>query len=247
MCNQPQSISSLMQRIKKIGAANAKPRTWEDVQAERNQAAIEGSKQIDMMNNKTVMEKLFGESGINKHFLSCSFDNFEVQLPEQQKALDYAKKYAEHFTDYASKAKGFMFSGTPGTGKNHLASAIANQLMSQGKPVVLLSVMDILAKVKATYGNNNMTEERLLKEFCRPELLIIDEIGLQRGSQDELLWLTRIIDKRLYSNKPTSFITNLGSKELKELLGDRSFDRMKDATAFFVPFHWMSHRGRVVA
>ncbi|WP_261921801.1 ATP-binding protein [Shewanella sp. NFH-SH190041] len=236
-----------MERIKNIGPANAKPRTWEDIQAERREAEKSYAAEFDARYMQAKLQKLFGESGINQHFLSCTFDNFEVQLPEQQKALDYAKRYAELFADYASKGKGFMFSGTPGTGKNHLASAVANYLIAKNKPVVLLSVMDLLSRAKASYGKPGVTEERLLKEFCRPELLIIDEIGLQRGTQDELLWLTRIIDKRLYANRPTSFITNLGSKELRELLGDRSFDRIKDATAFFVPFHWMSHRGRMSA
>lgn len=186
---------------------------------------------------------LFGKSGLNAHFLSCSFDNYKVERADQRKALEVAKRFVEKFVELSAVGKGFLFIGTPGTGKNHLAAAIANALMAKHRSVVLLSVMDLFARVRESYNDRSLSEERLIAELMRPELLIIDEIGLQRGSVDEMLWLTRIIDKRLYGLKSTGFITNLDMGELQSMLGERAYERLKDAATVAVKFDWPSFRG----
>lgn len=238
--------SSLLAKLQKIRPVT-NPLSYEQLIEFRNQDAIAFSQKIDTDYQANQVQKLWGASGINKHFLKCSFDNYQVENEGQLNALNKAKNYAEKFDAYSALAKGFLFSGTCGTGKNHLASAIANHLMRQGKTVVLLNVMDILGRAKETYKNRELTEDRLFKEFCRPDLLIIDEIGMQRGTQDEKLWLTRIIDKRLYAEKPTGFITNLKDCELKILLDERNFERMKEGIGMTVSFKWQSFREREIA
>ncbi|MGI2078459.1 ATP-binding protein [Shewanella putrefaciens] len=187
---------------------------------------------------------LFGKSGLNAHFLSCSFENYQVERADQRKALDVAKRFVDKFIELSAVGKGFLFIGTPGTGKNHLAAAIANALMARHHSVVLLSVMDLFSRVRESYNDRSLSEERLIAEFMRPELLIIDEIGLQRGSVDEMLWLTRIIDKRLYGHKSTGFITNLDTAELQKVLGERAYERLLDAATVAVTFNWPSYRGK---
>ncbi|MCH4294205.1 ATP-binding protein [Shewanella sp. 3B26] len=189
-------------------------------------------------------QALVGKSGLNKHFLKCSFNNFKVEQRGQAQALAAAREYVARFAEHASVGRGFLFYGNPGTGKNHLASAMANALMATNHSVVLLSVMELFAKARTSF--EGVSEERIFAEFCRPELLILDEIGLQRGTADELLWLTRVIDRRLYANKPMGFITNLNANELQGLLGERGYDRLKDAVGMRVRFDWPSLRGRTV-
>ncbi|MCW3171410.1 ATP-binding protein [Shewanella subflava] len=187
-------------------------------------------------------KKLLNLTGLNTHFLSCHFDNYYCDRSEQFDAVEKAKRYCEKFTEYSAVAKGFLFSGTSGTGKNHLASAMVNELVAKNHFVVLLSVMDLLAKVRESYKDSAISEEKLMNDFLRPDLLIIDELGLQRGSVDEVLWLTRIIDKRLYARKPTSFITNLKKSELQELLGERAYGRILESVGLGVLFNWPSYR-----
>lgn len=60
---------------------------------------------------------------------SCTFANYEVSSEQQRKAFTMAKSYAQNFGNgFAS----FVFSGGPGTGKNHLAAGIGNYLLTTG-------------------------------------------------------------------------------------------------------------------
>jgi DNA replication protein DnaC len=236
------SVSSELTRLlKKMGCPeNIKPFDRNKIEAEKRQAA----EAMAIAHQQRVIEKLMGRSGLNTRFLECSFDNYVVEHAEQGHAVELAKRYVDKFADLLTTGKGFLFLGTPGTGKNHLASAMANALMRRRYSVVLISAMDLFARLRMSYNDKSLSEEKLISEFMRPQLLIIDEIGLQRGSLDELLWLTRIIDKRLYGRRPTGFITNLNRDGLHELLGERAYQRLQDAASVAVPFNWPSYRGK---
>lgn len=230
-------VSRLLSRLN--APANIKPFDRSKLISEAKQ----DSKQLANDCKARMSNNLINQSGLNTRFMGCSFDNYQTRGPEQAKAKKTAKDYCDRFSEMASAGKGFLFWGTAGTGKNHLASAMTNALIARNKTVVLMSVMDMFAKARETYGNNGVTEEKLLREFTRPDLLIIDEVGLQRGTVDEMLWLTRIIDKRLYALKPMGFITNLDHKALRKSMGERAYDRLREAVAVAVKFNWPSFRG----
>jgi len=241
MNSMPSVSTELHRLLKKMGCPeNVKPFDRELIAAEKRQSEIASA----AAHQQRVIEKLMGSSGLNTHFLECSFDNYVIENDEQRRVVDIAKRYVDKFDELLATGKGFLFLGTPGTGKNHLASAMANALMRRRYSVVLISVMDLFARLRMSYSDKSLTEEKLIAEFMKPQLLVIDELGLQRGSADEVLWLTRIIDKRLYGRRPTGFITNLNQKALHELLGERGYQRVQDAVSVAVPFNWPSYRGR---
>ncbi len=69
------------------------------------------------------MQRTFNRSGIRPLHQNCSFDNYRVECEGQMNALSKARQYVEEFDDNIAS---FIFSGKPGTGKNHLAAAICN-------------------------------------------------------------------------------------------------------------------------
>ena len=75
------------------------------------------------------------------------------------------------------------------------------------------------------------------------DLLILDEVGMQYGTEAEQITLFDIIDKRYRDLKPTILLTNQNSSGLKQFLGERSFDRVKEE-CIWVTFLWASHRGK---
>lgn len=58
-----------------------------------------------------------------------------------------------------------MFSGNPGTGKNHLAAAIGNRLMNAGRSVIVITVADVMSTLHASYDDGK-SGEKFLRELC---------------------------------------------------------------------------------
>ena len=72
-------------------------------------------------------EKMFVEGGVGKRFLTATFENFERQ--RMPKAYDIALGFAEKFDE--NDGEGVLFTGDVGTGKTHLAAAIANKIIKK--------------------------------------------------------------------------------------------------------------------
>lgn len=75
------------------------------------------------------MQRTFNRSGIRPLHQNCSFDNYRVECEGQMNALARARQYVEEFDGNIAS---FIFSGKPGTGKNHLAAAIATSCCCAG-------------------------------------------------------------------------------------------------------------------
>ena len=206
---------------------------------EKHQA--KGLEQSAAQNKRFANEralKMMKKSGVSQKLLTASFDNYQVTTPGQKNALEAAKNYANKF----SSDQGFIFFGSPGTGKNHLACAITNQLIANGFSVLLTTVQDLMSEIKESYRNDSTaTERQAIEKFVKPDLLIIDEIGLQNGKNFEEIVLTTILDKRVTSLKPTGILTNLNvGQELENVLGFRAIERIHEGNPIVVQFDWNS-------
>jgi DNA replication protein DnaC len=94
--------------------------------------------------------------------------------------------------------------------------------------------------------DSEKTETQVLQMLASIDLLVMDEIGVQYGTDAEQVTLFDIIDKRYRDMMPTILLTNLNAKLMREFLGDRSYDRLREG-GLWVPFDWESHRGRRAA
>jgi len=189
------------------------------------------------------MQRILGRSGIRELHMNCSFDNYRVENDGQRKALEQARRYADEFDQGIAS---FVFSGRPGTGKNHLAAAIGNHLILRGKSVLIVTVADLMSIIKGSFSGGDRTEEHLLHDFSTVDLLVIDEIGMQTESRYEKVIINQIVDRRSSSKRPTGMLTNLNHAEMVKLLGERVMDRMRLGQSLWVSFNWESYRGRVI-
>ena len=92
-----------------------------------------------------------------------------------------------------------------------------------------------MAKVK-------LTERDVLNAFEQCDLLIIDEIGVQSGTDNERNIIFGIIDARYREMLPTIAISNLNESEVASLISERSIDRLKQGGGTLA-FNWRSYRG----
>ena len=93
---------------------------------------------------------------------------------------------------------GCLFWGGVGTGKSYLAGCIANALMEKEIPVHMTNFALILNDLAASFENRNEYISRL----CRYPLLILDDFGMERGTEYGLEQVFNVIDSRYRSGKP---------------------------------------------
>jgi DNA replication protein DnaC len=175
------------------------------------------------------LRKLEKYNMINARLEVVTFDSYQPNSREQQLALHASKEYVESF-DLQSSSN-LLFSGMYGLGKSHLAYSICKGVRSKGHSAVFVSMPKLLTMIKDTYNNENseFTEAGLINVLSAVNLLVIDDIGAQKGNKTEgETWATEklfeIVDGR--AGRHTVYTTNLTSGELRKNVGERIFSRM---------------------
>ena len=238
----PENLFSRLQRLMPAGV-RPKFTNGEELLAWNQQQGLLRSESIVRENRAMKMQRIMGRSGIRELHINCSFDNYRVENEAQSKALTMARQYAAELDNSIAS---FVFSGRPGTGKNHLAAAIGNDLILRGKSVLIVTVADLMSNMKGTFsGDSQLTEEGLINDLSSVDLLVIDEIGMQTESRYEKVIINQIVDCRSSSKRPTGMLSNLNHDGMNALLGERVMDRMRIGNSMWVRFDWESYRDRV--
>ncbi len=193
------------------------------------------------------IERVLGDAEIPKRFQQRTFDNYRAEGEEQIAVLNKAKAFAEKFPRAMELGASFVFYGPPGTGKTHLACAIANYVIrTYGNTALFVTVFDLIQRVKATYVSSDKTEREIMQGFTAPDLLILDEVGVQFGTEYEKIIITDLINRRYADMRPTIILSNLDQAELEQYLGARVIDRMFEGGGGVLAFGWGSYRAKVI-
>ena len=150
-----------------------------------------------------------------------TFENDNGRNPQ----TGLARRYVEHWEDMRTDNIGCLFWGGVGTGKSYLAGCIANALMEKEIPVRMTNFALILNDLAASFEGRNEYISRL----CRYPLLILDDFGMERGTEYGPEQVFNVIDSRYRSKKPLIVTTNLTLDELKhskDLARARIYDRV---------------------
>ncbi|EEX8490822.1 ATP-binding protein, partial [Escherichia coli] len=230
------AAAGVLERIRRLAPQASVP-PYRTVEEWREWQLAEGrkrSEEINRLNHQVRVEKILNRAGIQPLHRKCSFGNYRVQNDGQRHALSQAKSIAD---ELMTGCTNFVFSGKPGTGKNHLAAAIGNRLMAKGRSVIIVTVSDVMSVLHDGY-DNGQSGEKFLQELCGVDLLVLDEIGMQRDTRNEQVTLNQIVDRRTASMRSVGMLTNLNHAAMSTLLGDRVMDRMTMNGGRWVNFNW---------
>lgn len=184
-------------------------------------------------------------SKIPFRFKTRRFDNYIVDNDAQAKALSICKSYAESWERVKQDGSGLIFSGKAGAGKTHLACSIAHEVINQGANVQFSTVAEVMRQIKSTFAKDaDTTEQEEIDHFSNIQLLILDEVGMDYGTDFNKALIFEILNNRYENVLPTILLTNLDTKALTEYLGERLVDRMREGGGRLVSFTWESHRGK---
>jgi DNA replication protein DnaC len=201
---------------------------------------------------KNAADRLANKLGaalIPARFRDRTFDGYIATEPKQVKALTICRDYAENFAEHFEAGRCLLLLGNVGTGKTHLATAIANYIMrTTTATAVYRTVGGILQHIKGSYDRESeYSEADAFAAYTKPSLLIIDEVGATKPTEFELASLFNIINARYEEQLPTVVISNLPAGELSGALGERCVDRLREGGGIAVGFDWKSARGRAKA
>lgn len=187
---------------------------------------------------------LHRKSAIPPRFQGSGFDRYEPPNESAETIKGLCRWYAENFQKQMDNGANLVMCGKPGTGKTHLACAIATSAIDDhGRSALYTSATRLSRAIKSTYGGESgQSEDQAIQSFVAPDLLIIDEVGSQRGTETELLLAQEIIDERYQEMRPTIVISNLDESDLVNYIGERALDRMHEGGGAVLPFSWESYR-----
>ena len=155
-----------------------------------------------------------------------TFANDSGKCPQ----MKHARFYVEHWEQMKMENIGYLLWGGVGTGKSYFAGCIANALMEQEIPVRMTNFAMILNDLTASFEGRNEYIARL----CRAPLLILDDFGMERGTEYGLEQVYNVIDSRYRSRRPLIVTTNLSLQDLQhpqDTAHARIYDRLLEMCA----------------
>ena len=171
----------------------------------------------------TNIKKILSAKGVPPRYINCTFSSFHVP-PGRSTALASAKRVA--VSDLSSQ--GIFFTGSNGTGKTHLAVSILREtILHYSDKCRFIKIPPLLFEVKQAFKSNFYdSEDLLIKRFLNYDLLILDEIGVEKATPWALQTLYLIIDGRSSNLKKTVFTSNLTLQDIEDNLDARFASRI---------------------
>lgn len=118
---------------------------------------------------------------------------------------------------FIRQCRDILLVGPPGLGKSHLAQAIGYQIIKAGFQVLYCSIFDLVHQLQADQSPAQL--DRTLGRYLKPDLLVIDDMGLKILPPKSGEVLFEIVMRR-YENKSTLMTSNRPIEEWGKLLND---------------------------
>lgn len=174
-------------------------------------------RQVDLEKEIARMKEL---CELGSRFQKRRFDTFEVK-PEYRMQFNTCKLFAEKFP--VAEGKGLYLHGNAGTGKTHLAAAIANHIIEKKRrQVVFVNHITLLNRIKQSFE----TGEDITAWYKKAPLLIIDDIGKSKVTDWTREVIYDIVNYRYENELSNVFTSNYDLKALGNMIGIATVSRI---------------------
>ena len=163
---------------------------------------------------QALRQHYFKQSKIPPKYIGKTFEDYEVTA-QNKAAVEWAKWAVKH------PESGILYYGIAGVGKTFLASIIAQEHIKAGRRVIFGDVPSLLDDLKETFNgrdspeSNKPTLEMLMAELETVDVLVLDDIGTEYGTDWALERLYMIINNRYNVGKAIMATSNFNAEMLE--------------------------------
>jgi len=196
-------------------------------QTKEREAAEEAEKQksknLEMQERKADPGKWLRRYGIPSKYLNASYQSFT--------GGEKAKQMCRAFP-----GKDIVLHGKTGCGKTHLAAATLREMVEHDTIAGMakfITVPNLLMEIRDSFKDRaTETEKAIVTRYTNYAVLIMDDLGADRGTEWAIETLYLIIDGRDAELRPTFITTNLSLDEIEAHYGARIASRIAGKNNF---------------
>ena len=160
-------------------------------------------------------------------YREMTFESFD---PRSGLSLDYRQnleRVGAAAWEFAENPSGWFFlMGESGTGKTHLAAAIANTYQARGGSAIFVTVPDLLDHLRLTFNpGSNVSFDHRFNEVKNAPMLVLDDLGTESASAWAKEKLFQIVNHRYLTHMATVFTTSKEIESLDSRIRTRLIDR----------------------
>lgn len=192
---------------------------------------IDGTKVCSCLKEELVKAAI-ASSGIGSLIEKQSFDNFKLGIYENEPPvykimssnLEAAKRFVAEFK---TKPANLLFIGKTGTGKTHISTAVAREIIKLGFDVIYDTTQNIISDFETDkFKNGYVNSEPLSAKYMECDLLIMDDLGTEFATPFTVSCIYNLINTRQNRGLSTIISTNLDENELSSRYEDRIVSRI---------------------
>ena len=188
---------------------------------EREREDIERSEREERFKREKARAYCFKDY---QDYMDCTFSTDDMNDPNMSRKM---RNYADNFGRFMKDGNGLLFFGNVGAGKTFYSACIANKLIEDGYSVMMSNFVGLIQRIQ----NETYKGLEVMKEVASADLLIIDDLGVERDTEFMKEHVYNIIDTRYRNGKPIIVSTNLTGYELrkpKDVTSSRIYTRIME-------------------
>lgn len=185
-------------------------------------------KECQCREDKKLANKLLNAQ-LPEEFKDATLKSFDINIYEKTESKERAAKakraainYVRKFDMMRDQGKGlYLFSEEKGSGKTRLAASILHAITKvydkEDPPLKILysSTADLIGEIKSTFdADSKVKSTDIIDAVKNADLVVFDDIGVEKVSEFVEETFTRILDFRLQNKKPTIITSNLSIDDL---------------------------------
>lgn len=201
--------------------AELKTAEEEAIRKEELKKEEEYKKQIELENTQRIKDEK------EKRMLRV-FDSIPSRYKDAEISDFNGSLIEKSISEVLSSNRNWLCLGMNGVGKTRLAYAFIKEWATRDESSIYITAPEFSAEIRSVIMKGDNVCVYLDNKYGGVSHLIIDEIDKLKGNENDLIYLSYVINSRYSNEKQTVILGNKGDMKPEDILGASASSRMKD-------------------